>query len=132
MTVIALLVQSAAKHLTGGFAFLCGSIESATYGLSRNPFASPKRVSKAIRPLWRSGASFQGSATPSERSDDVSAAGGTSEGASSRFDPVARSTAFQRSGTASRSGTRLNHVRSEEHTPELPSQMRISYSVFCL
>src|SRR3546814_9617259 len=28
--------------------------------------------------------------------------------------------------------TRLQHRRSEEHTSELPSLMRISYAVFCL
>src|SRR3546814_4237788 len=31
-----------------------------------------------------------------------------------------------------RSGPRLVHVRSEEHTSELQSLMRISYAVFCL
>src|SRR3546814_1767585 len=30
------------------------------------------------------------------------------------------------------SGARLEHVRSEEHTSELQSLMRISYAVFCL
>src|SRR3546814_6575432 len=29
-------------------------------------------------------------------------------------------------------GARLGHVRSEEHTSELQSLMRISYAVFCL
>src|SRR3546814_7602664 len=33
---------------------------------------------------------------------------------------------------ASRAGAPLFHIRSEEHTSELQSLMRISYAVFCL
>src|SRR3546814_13569888 len=35
-------------------------------------------------------------------------------------------------GVAARGGKRRSEVRSEEHTSELQSLMRISYAVFCL
>src|SRR3546814_7241899 len=34
--------------------------------------------------------------------------------------------------TATATGLPVNHIRSEEHTSELQSLMRISYAVFCL
>src|SRR3546814_5956775 len=39
---------------------------------------------------------------------------------------------YLQGGSGKRSGRRSWHLRSEEHTSELQSLMRISYAVFCL
>src|SRR3546814_10357791 len=46
--------------------------------------------------------------------------------------PVAALTRAQLLAAPDRSAFRLGHSRSEEHTSELQSLMRISYAVFCL
>src|SRR3546814_7144260 len=56
------------------------------------------------------------------------------------YDPPLRLTAIdddevavdEAPGRGGEIGNRLGHVRSEEHTSELQSLMRISYAVFCL
>src|SRR3546814_8760827 len=52
----------------------------------------------------------------------------------SRTPPSSRSTVSPepRSGEARRKSAKLPIIRSEEHTSELQSLMRISYAVFCL
>src|SRR3546814_13358670 len=49
-----------------------------------------------------------------------------------RVHPARIGTERQRSGQCRREGHRRGRSRSEEHTSELQSLMRISYAVFCL
>src|SRR3546814_9173626 len=72
---------------------------------------------------------FRSRAAPSARSDPRRP-GCTARASAPRGWPPGRCpTAARRSGPAHRGG---HAVRSEEHTSELQSLMRISYAVFCL
>src|SRR3546814_7786203 len=51
---------------------------------------------------------------------------------SSMFSPSSRTVARRRARADSATSTSLFCVRSEEHTSELQSLMRISYAVYCL
>src|SRR3546814_3537308 len=46
--------------------------------------------------------------------------------------PIARNLALSANASISSIGSASSKLRSEEHTSELPSLMRISYAVFCL
>src|SRR3546814_5041091 len=64
--------------------------------------------------------------------DDPGGGVGSSIGGGRRAAPISRIGAEYRSQPFSRSREKVPEERSEEHTSELQSLMRISYAVFCL
>src|SRR3546814_4089842 len=74
-----------------------------------------------------------GSAASRKRKPDNSAAGSPKLDTSKSMSPVTRSSSY-RNWPASKltKVARVRSCRSEEHTSELQSLMRISYAVFCL
>src|SRR3546814_2425244 len=69
----------------------------------------------------------EGCSASASLSEDTVAASWTTPATS-----VARCMTFGRCSTNGASGTFIDEQRSEEHTSELQSLMRISYAVFCL
>src|SRR3546814_6248623 len=102
-----------------------------------HPKIGPAAVTK--RPQRRDGRAEVGVAKadpavkPAQRDDDVAMERGSPTAtASARQPPAIQAQLLAKDTAADISTRRLYSARSEEHTSELKSLMRISYAVFCL